>query len=110
MSNKLVIKLLVYSVVLVVAMVLTVQVTVQQQAQRAHQQARVQGAHLSDYIDRQFSRYQRIVDSLSRSKAVHQALDIKRAASQDTDRYLHDMQLASGASDVYLLNTSGRSG
>ncbi|TLX49896.1 sensor histidine kinase [Pseudoalteromonas ruthenica] len=107
MSNKLVIKLLVYSVVLVVAMVLTVQVTVQQQAQRAHQQARVQGAHLSDYIDRQFSRYQRIVDSLSRSKAVHQALDIKRAASQDTDRYLHDMQLASGASDVYLLNTSG---
>ncbi|TMP85861.1 sensor histidine kinase [Pseudoalteromonas ruthenica] len=107
MSNKLVVKLLVYSVVLVVAMVLTVQVTLQQQAQRAHQQARVQGAHLSDYIDRQFSRYQRIVDSLSRSKAVHQALDIKRAASQDTDRYLHDMQLASSASDVYLLNTSG---
>ncbi|MEO2279546.1 sensor histidine kinase [Pseudoalteromonas pernae] len=105
MSNQ-IIKFAMYAVLLIVGLAATHQLTKEQLLEDNRVRTQRHAEQLAQYIDSEFSRYSRIVEFLSDSAMVRQTISLGNA-TDDVDRYLNDVQQASGASDVYLLDRNG---
>ncbi|WP_419148080.1 sensor histidine kinase [Pseudoalteromonas 'SMAR'] len=108
MLNKLSARVIGYGILLLVGMWASYEIQLNNDKQQALQQTRQNVLKLTRYIQSEFARYQAIQTQLSNSPLVYEGLSASsHADGSELDRYLQDIQIASGASDVYLLNLEG---
>ncbi len=105
MSHQL-IKFSAYLVLFVFGLGLTHTLTQEQLLEQNQERTARHASALNEYIHSEFTRFSNIVSFLSSSALVQQALK-NGQQGHAVDRYLSDVQQASGASDVYLLNVQG---
>ncbi|WP_158681436.1 sensor histidine kinase [Pseudoalteromonas sp. T1lg88] len=105
MSHQL-IKFAAYGLLFVLGLGLTHTLTQEQLLEQNKERTARHASALKDYIQSEFGRYSTIVAFLSESTLVQQALKSAQEGNV-ADRYLSDVQQASGASDIYLLNAEG---
>ncbi|PCK32816.1 sensor histidine kinase [Pseudoalteromonas piscicida] len=108
MSHKFSVKILIYLFLLFCGLWASYLFNVNQDEQRILAQTQHNLRKLNDYIQTEFSRYQAIQTQLSLSTLVQSGLQsMDSVTATELDRYLQDIQISSGASDVYLLNLQG---
>lgn len=99
-------KILIYTLLLLLGLVVTFVAVQKQQRQQAKASVAENVSKLNDYISSEFARYSGITQFLSASPLVKSSLQ-QPQESVSVDRYLADIQQASGASDAYLLDAQG---
>ncbi|MGA4608584.1 sensor histidine kinase [Pseudoalteromonas maricaloris] len=108
MSHKFSVKILIYLLLLFCGLWASYLFNVAQDEENVLGQTKTNLEKLNSYIQTEFTRYQAIQTQLSLSNLVQSGLQQATAInSNELDRYLQDIQISSGASDVYLLDLSG---
>ncbi|NUZ12224.1 sensor histidine kinase [Pseudoalteromonas sp. McH1-7] len=108
MSHKFSIKILIYFLLLLCGLWISYFFNVKQDEERILSQTKSNLEKLKGYVQAEFSRYQAIQSQLSQSPLVKLGLQPKSDDNDnELDRYLQDIQISSGASDIYLLDLSG---
>lgn len=108
MSHKFSVKILIYLLLLFCGLWASYLFNVAQDEENVLGQTKTNLEKFNSYIQTEFTRYQAIQTQLSLSNLVQSGLQQATAInSNELDRYLQDIQISSGASDVYLLDLSG---
>tara|TARA_Y100000782_G_scaffold115475_1_gene158932 strand:- start:5698 stop:7437 length:1740 start_codon:yes stop_codon:yes gene_type:complete len=74
---------------------------------KAKQQSAVQASQLSHYFSSELARFATIPSLVSANNLVKSFVSNKKIGEQAVNYYLEDIQKASGASDVYLMDLTG---
>ena len=100
-------KLVAAGAVLILLLVLVFYIGRQHDYTKASQLSRVQAVQLSHYFSSELERFQTIPALVSANDLVKTFVTNQGVGEQAVNYYLEDIQRASGASDVYLMDLSG---
>ena len=100
-------KLVIAGAMLLLLLVLVFYVGRAHDYQQAEQQSRVQATQLSHYFSSELARFKTIPTLVSANDLVKSFVVKQGIGEQAVNYYLEDIQRASGASDVYLMDLTG---
>ncbi|WP_462168326.1 sensor histidine kinase [Pseudoalteromonas lipolytica] len=100
-------KLVAAGAILILLLVLVFYIGRQHDYTKASQLSRVQAVQLSHYFSSELERFQTIPALVSANDLVKTFVTNQGVGEQAVNYYLEDIQRASGASDVYLMDLSG---